>query len=63
MTPEDDRAAEIAARKQVAGRIGFGMGCIAALIAATINFLRAPRPLTPLLAATYTLSLHDALPI
>ena len=38
------RAAEIAARKQVAGRIGFVMGCIAAIVAIVINVMRAPRP-------------------
>jgi len=37
---------DIHVRKQIAGRIGFVMGCIAALVAAAINFLRAPRPLT-----------------
>jgi len=40
----DARAAEIAARKQVAGRIGFVMGCIAAIVAIAINVMRAPRP-------------------
>jgi hypothetical protein len=45
-TSGDPRAAEIAARKQAAGRIGLVMGCIAAVIAVTINLLRAPRPLT-----------------
>ena len=35
------------ARRQTAGRVGFIMGCIAAIVAATINFLRAPRPLSP----------------
>ena len=43
---QDPRATEIAARKQVAGRIGFTMGCIAAAIAIAINVLRAPRPFT-----------------
>jgi hypothetical protein len=38
------RAEEIAARKQVAGRIGFSMGCIAAIVAVTINVMRAARP-------------------
>jgi len=38
------RAAEIASRKQVAGRIGFVMGCIAAVVAITINVMRASRP-------------------
>lgn len=35
------------ARRQTAGRVGFIMGCIAAVVAATINFARAPRPLSP----------------
>lgn len=38
--------AVIQARKQTAGRVGFAMGCVAAIVAATINFLRAPRPVT-----------------
>ncbi|HEY2378041.1 MAG TPA: hypothetical protein VGH98_18850 [Gemmatimonadaceae bacterium] len=33
-------------RKQAAGRIGFAMGCVAAIVATGINFVRAPRPLT-----------------
>jgi uncharacterized membrane protein len=37
---------ELQARKQTAGRVGFAMGCIAALVAVVINFLRAPRPLS-----------------
>jgi len=40
------RMAEIAARKQAAGRIGFGMGCIAATVAIVINLIRAPRPVS-----------------
>ncbi|HEY7236936.1 MAG TPA: hypothetical protein VH539_22440 [Gemmatimonadaceae bacterium] len=39
-------AAEFQARKQTAGRVGFAMGCVAAVVAAAINFARAPRPLT-----------------
>ena len=35
------------ARRQMAGRVGFIMGCIAALVAALINVVRAPRPLSP----------------
>ena len=38
---------KLKARRQTAGRIGFIMGCIAAIVAATINFVRAPRPLSP----------------
>ena len=37
----------LGARRQMAGRVGFMMGCIAAIVAATINFVRAPRPLSP----------------
>jgi hypothetical protein len=33
------------ARRQTAGRVGFAMGCIAAIVAAIINFVRAPRPI------------------
>jgi hypothetical protein len=39
--------AELRARKQTAGRVGFAMGCIAAMVAAAINFVRAPRPVSP----------------
>ena len=41
--PQDPAAR---ARRQAAGRIGFIMGCIAAIVAATINFVRAPRPVS-----------------
>lgn len=41
------RDPELEARRQTAGRVGFIMGCIAAIVAATINFARAPRPLSP----------------
>jgi hypothetical protein len=44
--PRDPLRHDVQTRKQVAGRIGFTMGCIAALVAAAINFVRAPRPLT-----------------
>jgi hypothetical protein len=37
---------EAAARKSVAGRAGFALGCVAAVIAATLNLVRAPRPLS-----------------
>ena len=36
---------EIAQRRNVAGRVGFLLGCLAAVIAATLNLARAPRPL------------------
>jgi len=45
--PREPLAPELKARRQTAGRIGFIMGCIAAIVAATINFVRAPRPLSP----------------
>jgi hypothetical protein len=41
----DPRAAELHARRQTAGRVGFAMGCVAAIVAAIINFTRAPRPI------------------
>lgn len=55
MTASDQRDAEIAARKQLAGRIGFWMGCIAALAAVAINLVRAPRPLSTMLVAAIVL--------
>ena len=42
----DPQSSVIQGRKQVAGRIGFGMGCVAAVVAGAINFVRAPRPLS-----------------
>jgi len=42
----DPGEAELRARKQTAGRVGFAMGCVAAIVAAAINFSRAPRPLS-----------------
>jgi hypothetical protein len=47
-TPDPD--AELTARKQAAGKFGFTLGCIAALIAAAMNLYRTPKPLTPLTA-------------
>ena len=40
----DDR--EIKVRKNIAGRFGFVLGCIAAVAAIGINMWRAPRPWT-----------------
>ena len=41
-----DREKLIKARKSVAGRFGFILGCIAAIVAVSINLYRAPRPMT-----------------
>jgi hypothetical protein len=46
MVDDRDREKQIKARKSVAGRFGFILGCIAALVAVAINLYRAPRPLT-----------------
>ena len=46
MADDGDREKLIKARKSAAGRFGFILGCIAAIVAASINFYRAPRPLT-----------------
>lgn len=46
MANDVDREKQIKARKSVAGRFGFILGCIAALVAASINLYRAPRPFT-----------------
>jgi tetrahydromethanopterin S-methyltransferase subunit C len=43
----DSHDAELHTRKEVAGRVGFAMGCVAAIVAAAINFVRAPRPVSP----------------
>jgi hypothetical protein len=42
----NDRDALIKTRQNVAGRFGFVLGCVAAILAATINLWRAPRPFT-----------------
>lgn len=39
-------SSEIAQRRNLAGRVGFLLGILAALIAVTLNLLRAPRPLS-----------------
>ena len=46
MTARDSESGERRARKQTAGRVGFAMGCVAAVVAAGINFARAPQPIT-----------------
>jgi NhaP-type Na+/H+ or K+/H+ antiporter len=42
----DPVSPEVRARKQTSGRVGFAMGCVAAIVAAAINFARAPRPIS-----------------
>jgi len=51
----EPRDAEQRARRQTAGRVGFIMGCIAAIVAAAINFVRAPRPVSPGIATLIVL--------
>lgn len=51
MTDERFNQAEIRARQNAAGRFGFVLGCIAAVIAASLNIYRAPRPLSALTVA------------
>jgi hypothetical protein len=46
MAHDRDREKEIKARKSVAGRFGFILGCVAAIVAVAINLYRAPRPFT-----------------
>jgi hypothetical protein len=45
MTARDSENAQLRTRRQTAGRVGFAMGCVAAIVAAGINFARAPRPI------------------
>jgi len=47
-SPRRDSAEEreIKARKNIAGRFGFVLGCVAAVAAIGINMWRAPRPWT-----------------
>ena len=49
------RDPQLDARRQTAGRVGFIMGCIAAMVAAAINFVRAPRPVSPGIAVLIVL--------
>ena len=44
MAKRIENDAELKARQNIAGRFGFGIGCIAAVAALTINLWRAPRP-------------------
>jgi len=55
MTIAGDPGEEFRERKQTAGRIGLAMGCVAAVVAAGINFYRAPRPITLGVAALIVL--------
>jgi hypothetical protein len=61
MPPETDP--EIRARKEVAGRVGFVLGCIAAAAAAIINLSHAPRPWTTsiVLLAVHMAALNNPL--
>lgn len=45
MTDERHTDAEIRARQSAAGRFGFVLGCVAAVLAVALNLYRAPRPL------------------
>jgi hypothetical protein len=45
-TAPNSQGNELQARRQTGGRIGFAMGCVAAVVAAAINLYRAPRPIT-----------------
>lgn len=42
--PNPERDALIKARQDVAGKFGFILGCIAAIVAVSINIYRAPEP-------------------
>jgi hypothetical protein len=56
---------EIKARQAAAGRFGFLLGCIAALVAAAINLYRAPKPLSagPVIIAVLMAALNIPLGI
>ena len=54
--PSDE---EIEARIHAAGRFGFMLGCVAAVLAFGILLFRAPKPMTPL--ATVTAALMAAI--
>ncbi len=41
-----NREAIVKARQAVAGKFGFMLGCIAAVVAVSINLYRSPRPFT-----------------
>ena len=50
MTEPEEQVIE--ARKGAAGRFGFLLGCIAAIIAFGISLFRAPKPLLPMTILT-----------
>jgi hypothetical protein len=61
--PEAEREAAIKARQNVAGKFGFILGCIAAVIAVTMNVMRAPRPMSFLSLALAVLMAALNMPI
>jgi len=44
--PEPSSPPTVEARQNAAGRAGFALGCLAAIITSVINLVRAPRPLS-----------------
>jgi len=44
--PDPDPPTSIEARQNAAGRAGFVLGCLAAILTSAINLARAPRPLS-----------------
>jgi hypothetical protein len=60
MRTKPDADAEIKARKAVAGKFGFTLGCIAAAAALGVNLYRAPKPLAlaPVLLALLMAALN-----
>lgn len=55
MTQPDFTEEEIAARKQLAGKFGFILGCVAAVFAFGIELFLAPKPLTTMPVITAAL--------
>lgn len=43
---DEPSQSDIKARQAAAGRFGFALGCVAAVLALGINLYRAPRPLS-----------------
>src|ERR1051325_6606595 len=61
--PNPERDAAIKARQDVAGRFGFTLGVIAAVMAVSIELYRAPRPMTFLSLALAVLMAALNMPI
>lgn len=61
--PNPERDAQIKFRQHLAGKFGFILGCVAAIIAVAINLYRAPKPISVLSLAISVLLAALNMPI